>query len=424
MSDDEMQRFASGDFASLGLPAPSSMPTPAEAQQEARERSTEILERHEDVLWKRWIKKTKVQRTAILLRAWPNMSSTHRPDYEALRKEGPQLKSRGTRFREAYIWPYINVEDLVRGKTLLLFLNSRGRHSPSLFAHTDFEAMRLGNVSTAVMPAFLNLHTMLLDGETIETYGRLVSWDDDEDAMMKVMSHFGGYQPGEGLLILEAQQRILLFLLECCHGILHDSTPSALTSEGPIKPEPPLITDSSEWPTLASIAVEAPYRLPAQLDFVRLKALVAAKCTSAEDHIRGLREDPGYFADVVGDWSEHRQEKLLDTNKVRHPVLDKPLFWDRVIGNVVVDAYGALIIWDIISEQLTHLAALQENYSDTITPQKILPPEYMKALLTFRYMLEQTKNGPISLLKTGIPASPPPPPVPASPENPMSQGLA
>jgi hypothetical protein len=64
-------------FDSIGLPKPSSMPTAAEVRKEARERSTEVLaqwdilrktiDRHEEVLRKRWLKKTKTQRTAILL---------------------------------------------------------------------------------------------------------------------------------------------------------------------------------------------------------------------------------------------------------------------------------------------------------------------------------------------------------------------
>lgn len=82
------------------------------------------------------------------------------------------------------------------------------------------------------------------------------------------------------------------------------------------------------------------------------------------------------------------------------------LFWERVIGNVVTDAYGGLVLWDIISQQLTHLATLQAKYSDSITPTKTLPLEYFKALLKFRYMLEQSKSGPIFQLKTGGPASP------------------
>jgi len=40
------------------------------------------------------------------------------------------------------MWPAINVEDLVKGKALLLLLNSRGRNTPQMFAHADFDAMR------------------------------------------------------------------------------------------------------------------------------------------------------------------------------------------------------------------------------------------------------------------------------------------
>lgn len=78
------------------------------------------------------------------------------------------------------------------------------------------------------------------------------------------------------------------------------------------------------------------------------------------------------------------------------------MFWERVIGNTLLDAYGRLIMWDIISDQFTGLARLQEKNSDQITPHKTLPPEYVKALLTFRHMLDQTAKNPIALLRTGF----------------------
>lgn len=417
MSEDAMQRLINGDFSDLNLPKPSSMPTREEAQREARERSTEvisswntlrqILERHEDVIRKRWTKKTKVLRGKIILAAWPNMCAKHRPDYEAIFKEGRSLQNGKTRFREAYMWPYMNVEDLAKGKTLLLLLNSRGRHPPSMFAHADFNATRVGHASGAITAAFLNVHSMLLDGETVQTYGRLVSWDEDPDAMMKTFNGLG-YQPGQGLWILEIQQRVLRFLVDCCYAILHEFSPDLLVSaETKVIPEPPSMADSSEYPTLATMAIEAPYRLPARLNFTHLKALTAAKVASAMDHVRSLREDPGYFSDVIGDWSEHRQEKLLDTNGERHPVLDKPLFWNRVIGGAIGDAYGILLAWNIISEQLTELSSLQTKYAHVISPHETLPTEYMKALLTLRYTLDQAAKAPINHLKNGFLSSPP-----------------
>lgn len=415
LNEVDFQNLTNRDFEALGVPAPASMPSRAKAQKEARERSTnvladwkklgQILERHEAVLCKRWMKKTKSSRISIIIGAWPKMSPKHRPDYEAFMREGSLAKTRPTKFREAYLWPYMNVEDLVKGKSLLLLINSRGWHTPSKFTHMDYEATRLGRVCGAVRLAFLNLHSLLLDGEIVETYGRLVSWDEDEEAMMKTFSQLN-FQPGEGLLILEIQQRIMRFLVDCCQGILHDFPPNSLL-EAPTKSERQFFRESLEWPTLANIAAEAPYRLPASVDFIRLKNLVEGKLTDAEDHIRFLREDPGYFAEAIMEWSEHRQEKLLDTNGNVHPVLGKPLFWERVIRNVLSHAYGLLVAWDNVSQQLDHLAALQSKYSNVINPQRQLPKEYLEALLTFRYSLSQMKKAPVLCLKTGLVASPP-----------------
>ena len=207
-------------------------------------------------------------------------------------------------------------------------------------------------------------------------------------------------------MILEIQQKLLGFLVVYCYTILHEMDPDVMINERAIKAEPAPLADGSEYPTLAAIAAEAPYRVPALLDFNRLKAMVTSKRSSVEDHIRSLREDPGYFADVLRDWSEHSQENILDTNRMRHPSLDEPIFWDRLIGYAIPNAYCRLAVWDNISEQLTQLSAQQSKYSSEITPDKTLPPEYLKALLTFEYAVEQSKKSPMFQLKTGLPASP------------------
>lgn len=155
--------------------------------------------------------------------------------------------------KAAFMWPYINVEDLVVGKTLLLFLNARGRNQPYLFAHADFEAVRFGQVSHAIGIAFLNEYTMYLDGKTPEKYGRLVSWGDDDNAYDDM--HSGrARNPGEGLVVLEIQKGIMDFLLECVYSIFHDTDPDLLTSpKVEVQPEPPAITaEATEWPTLAA----------------------------------------------------------------------------------------------------------------------------------------------------------------------------
>ena len=90
-----------------------STPTPGKGRKQATEMSRDvlanwnrlhqILERHEEVVRKRWLKKTKAQRKSLLLKISPEMPLFHRPDYEALGKEGPQLAIKGTKFRSSYL---------------------------------------------------------------------------------------------------------------------------------------------------------------------------------------------------------------------------------------------------------------------------------------------------------------------------------
>jgi hypothetical protein len=211
-----------------------------------------------------------------------------------------------------------------------------------------------------------------------------------------------------GLLVLQIQQEVMEFLVQCCQVILQDLPVSSLADSSiPVKPEPAaLLSNETAYPSLAAMAADTPYRVPAHLDFRHLRSLVAARASAAADHIEALREDPGYFSSVVGDYSEHRQETLIDTDGKRHPVLTQTLFWDRVAGNAIVDAYTNHLTWGVIHKKVADLERLQQNYSGSISPQKKLPEEYQQALLNFSYLLDQSSRGPIHTLKVGVPSSP------------------
>ena len=94
------------------------------------------------------------------------MPSARLPDLEAWRKESEQQRKAGTKHRDAFMWPYINQEDLTKPRTLLLFLHTRGRNHPSRFASADREAMHIGHVTQAVVPTFLNTYVVILNGVT------------------------------------------------------------------------------------------------------------------------------------------------------------------------------------------------------------------------------------------------------------------
>ncbi|MCJ1396236.1 hypothetical protein MMC18_009125 [Xylographa bjoerkii] len=408
-------------FGSIGdnLPQPASFPSVSDVKRKARAYSRDIftswetlhaiLERHETLIRRRWGKKSQDQRKKVLLAAWPMMSGSHRPDYKVIDKETAQERQQGTKYREAYLYPYINIEDLVQGRSLLIFLNSRGRHLPEAFSNADLEAAHMGIISMAISRPFLNEYTMLLHGQiTPNTYGKLLSWSENDDAFDWMMSGIGK-QPGEGLLILEIQKRVLEFLVHCCQSILADLPPESLTDEStPVQAEPePLITDPTAWPSLAAMSMEAPYRVPAHLDFRRLRAIIAANFSAAKDHLWALREDPGYFASVARDSSEHRLEVLRDDHGQQHPRLNTPVFWGFVLRHIVTAAYGSLLVWEGLHDQVTLLEALKEKYSRTISPMKSLPSEDMDALLLFRYLLDRAIEFQIQELVMVVPSSPP-----------------
>ncbi|KAI4181379.1 MAG: hypothetical protein LQ346_006798 [Caloplaca aetnensis] len=256
------------------------------------------------------------------------------------------------------------------------------------------------------MPGYLSGNTMLLAGQNTEkAYGRMISWQNDDEAF-QMMSRGTGLQPGEGLQVMEIQQRKLQFLQKCVEVILQD-----LPLEDPSIPKQPLpaedllVSRAGEWPSLTQEVEEAPFRVPDPLDIGRLRTFVVARRNEAEDHIWFLREDPSYFQDVVMEWSEHRQEKLLTANGKAHPALRQDLFWERVLCNVVVDAYCNLVAWDTITKEIDHLVDLRTRYRTRANQE--LRTEFAEALAHFEHLIDQTTQAPISNWKVGLPASPP-----------------
>jgi hypothetical protein len=269
-----------------------------EVRKEASERSQNIfnryetlhgiLERHEATLRKRWLKKTRQQRLKVLLNSWPDMPVSHRPDFETFRKESSVDRNQGTKNRGSFLWPYINQEDLLSKKTLPLLLNACGHYPPSHFAAADNRAIHLGLVTKSIVPIFLNEHVMILHGVNGNTRdnGRLVDWDEEPEAFDWMVQR-KQFLSGEGLIILEIQRRFLEFLIDCSLQLLHDITPSTVTSdEFPTLAEPPLKTDQeiNGFESLGVMVAEAPYRVPEKLYLSQMESLSSARASAAEGH--------------------------------------------------------------------------------------------------------------------------------------------
>ncbi|KAG0050122.1 hypothetical protein BGZ83_005081 [Gryganskiella cystojenkinii] len=345
-----------------------------------------IIQRHESTIQKRWLKKNRQQRKALLLEAWPNMPLAPFNELHIISNDVPPENG------DRLFWPHINQQELLKPKILLILLNARARHLPSAFAQADRNSYKKVKREGIKYPGEdqVGTYCMLFHGpgrDTPDTYGQIYPIP-DPTKMKKSHPLYGKRteRPDDGLLVLEVQDRLYIFLLECCEMILHDMSRQVLYMvPAPIKPEPPALSlvDGSVN-SLTALATMAPYRLPADLDLRRIQDLVAAKRSEMEDHIWSLREDPGYFADTLMEEWEHRPEALLDFDGLPHPLMHtsrRRTVWNRTVGDVVVGAHFEFLVWSDLHDLIGTTITLQDKYKREIQSRSELPEELMLALL-------------------------------------------
>jgi hypothetical protein len=356
-----------------------------------------VLDRHEAKLHRRWLKKSKKQRRELVLGAWGTMPQSHRPEldflgtFDRLHDDGLPKTFLQDKL-DALEWPYINQEDLTKSRSLLLFLVSRGRNHPAAFATADLEAMHIGTSMRLLGAASLPGYTMMFsDRQNSESYGEPVPIITAPDQSERPQVD-RGLGVGEGLLVLEAQERTMRFLCSCARDILHDlSTAEIFASPLLSTPDLPREKDTGVA-SFAVMAAKAPYRLPAQLDFDRIISLLTAKRDQAADHLWSLREDPGYFCDHAFEAYEHRSEMLKTERGLPNANLEAKYeikHWTRILFDIVMIDYLHL---EMFSELLSQAEALRQAYRSnaaSIHSESDLPGLYMHLILRFRYFLTE-----------------------------------
>jgi hypothetical protein len=364
-----------------------------------------IIKTHDDLIRKRWRKKSRDQKRLLLLQAWGGdsiMAEFHRPD---LTRHMDKTTTHSSQSLDAYKWPYMNLEDLLKPKTLLLFLNSRGRTRPHAFCSADLSACALGiSTGSIEIPDFKD-YSMLFS-ESFESYGELIS-KDSIDMSLETVGHC--FKAGEGLLILEIQQRVWSFLVACAKEIIHHIDIDSIEQISLDSDPPSTLVDGPSIASLATSTLEAPYRIPEQFDFDRLKSIVTAKRSAVADDIWLLREDPCYFSDCVKEWKEHQPEMLLDVQGKKHPIHKAGLtkaFWNRVLRKLIADVYLSLAMWDSIYHEICQLEKLLQKYPNP-SPRKSLPEDLEFAMKKVRHLLDICSSSTIALLKSHVPPSPP-----------------
>jgi hypothetical protein len=352
-----------------------------------------ILDRHEGTIRRRWLdnKKPK-QRLELIRKAWgTEMPSFHRPDFFQGPSKGDEWQQDTmTKEQEAYMCPYINEEDLLKPRNLLWFMVSRGRHHPSSFAATDYQAMHaVLTAQAAIYRGDLPDHVMMFTGRKDYTsYGECLNIHEHPDAGTW-LAMGQGPPVSDGLLILEAQQRIMLFLVACVQSILHDVE---CLSQGPKRSVPMLSGETSTgFASLATTVARAPYLPPAQLDFDRIVSLLTTSRDSAANHLWSLREDPGYYRDYVLELKEHRFEMIKPVSQNVDPMNPKhevTLWTTTLRENFSIDHLQYEIFSELHSQALC-LRQMSQSHDSVIQPEHILPEPYLQAILRFRYYLNE-----------------------------------
>ncbi|KAI1470128.1 uncharacterized protein F4812DRAFT_315322 [Daldinia caldariorum] len=368
----------------------------------------DILLRHEATIQRRWTKKKEQKRQKFLLDAWPNMAEKHTPDLQAYLHSTEQ-----EHLRDCYLVPQINQEDLIKPRPFLLLLKARGHNPPPEFASVDFSSMSLGVITKAIEIVMMPNHFMALNGASnADEYGKLLEISKCPDASEWLRT--GKQFPiGPSLLVLEAQEKIMRFLVTCCRNILHDIPACNLTADCfPIRPEPYLETgkESYGFNSLAEIDEDVSYQPSSKLDLDTIELVLSAKLSALEDNLWAVREDPGYFLEQLIEHEEHRIEQVKDANGHGYPSSQEERYITlcaHVCSEIITESYLHIEVISELYQQVKTLQLLQTQSSSVhALTNDGLPGDLMNALLKFRFYLDKTAQGFLMTLQQRVIASP------------------
>ncbi|KAI4944559.1 hypothetical protein J4E91_008562 [Alternaria rosae] len=343
--------------------------------------------RHEALIRKRWIKKSVAQRSEILRATWPTIAIEHQPDFAWRHQNKLFEEGAGPKPKEHFdvmLWPFINLEDLTKPKSLLIYLNSRARNLPWTFVIGEVDFSQYGVLCSDCKPREMFATVRFMPNTDPTVYGQVKRVHGCCGQVDGDMIHCDLIQ---GLQMLKIQQRIMSFLVLCCRCILHDMTEDEILS-GPVLEEPPvseifLQVDGSHASLSDTIAI-APYIKRGNFELARLRGYVSAIYSEAKDHVLSLREDPSYLADTIIDVSEHACELITDARDRIDPCVDAPEFVGRVARHIISQSYQRLIMWFEVSARLDQLCLHAQNGTAT--------NDQLQNVLNFEALLERARS--------------------------------
>ncbi|RDI78631.1 hypothetical protein Vi05172_g11353 [Venturia inaequalis] len=371
-----------------------------------------VLSTHEEVIRRRWMKKTRKQRQMILRQAFPRISKEHNPCFSAVmigRARG-QLPVE-CMSEESIYWPYLNLDDLSLPKPFLLILNARGRNSPECFATADFSSLSFGLVFQALPHLYLYGYHMNFNSQREPARYAILTPATPHD-IGKDFSRLNSTVPGEGLHVLKVQEKTMEFLLAMSGIILHDVQGLlSSVSQSPGLPEPPSLLLSfdqtvGEMPSLSDIAAEAVYRMPTATNLAVLGELITARVEAAIDHIWSLHQDPGYLTDTARQLSLHCKDYDFDGKYFYRP--EKPLpAWSAIRWAICI-AIANVDKWCQIQRRFQTVLSLKGDTGDDVVNHDLhdWPRPYVEALVILSMILNEATLIELLVLRDAVYCSP------------------
>ncbi|KAL8861279.1 MAG: hypothetical protein Q9198_010537, partial [Flavoplaca austrocitrina] len=156
---------------------------------------------------------------------------------------------------------------------------------------------------------------------------------------------------------------------------------------------------TSNTASLSGHMLEAPYRVPDMFNLARLIHLVQARRCEVEDHFFAIREDPGYFAEVM-----YAASVDITANRSKGSA-KKDATWNTAISLVLGTSYYDMFRWEAVSYLCDNLIESYTEHKDGIQPGRILPTAFVRAFSPVDFLLENLIVVQISYLRFYLAAS-------------------
>ena len=349
-------------------------------------------------LLKRWRSRGEAKRKEILVTAQPDMYPYSQPLIDITSREKKLQEAR--KHRSAYLLPYINIEDLSKDSVnFIRLLHHRTTYPPQDWVHFDNAQLQPGWMQGGFEEKSAEGCVMMCD----EEYG---TWKDFD----RIAVHRGdAYGAIRGLLILEAQQRLMSFLRKMVTTILKDASASGQEKEASDRILTSVafprydLTPSNKWTrfveadmhrdkpwlSVASLYTQQPYSTPPSFDIDVMIEIAETKAMEAADELWLLQTDPEYFHELM---RRHEREWFDSIPKVQALKSFSPKEKAENIGyavtvNMAIQARD----WGWILKECQTLKIMGGSGAN-ICPGDVLPLEYTKVLCGLEHLLLKAQS--------------------------------